>query len=264
MYLFFIFIVGLCFGSFLNCFIYRLHEQKTILGRSFCPRCKKQIAWYDNIPLLSFILLKGKCRHCKKKISWQYPAVELVTAVLFVLIYINYQLPITNDQLVSSFQFPVSNIILFARDLIFISVLIIVFIYDLRWQLILDKITLPAMVIALGFNLFLGAGWQNLLLAAIMGGGFFLAQYLISRGRWVGGGDIRLGALMGLMLGWPQILTALFLAYVSGAIIGVGLLVARKKQWSSQVPFGTFLSAATVVVLLWGSKILEWYLGIIF
>ena len=255
-------IIGLCFGSFLNCLIYRLHEQKTILGRSFCPRCKKQIAWYDNIPLLSFILLKGKCRHCKHEISWQYPAVELVTAILFFVIWQKYQINIDIVD-IARYSLPVTRYVEIIRDWLFVCILIIVFIYDLRWQLILDKITLPAMVIALGFNLFLGAGWQNLLLAAGIGGGFFLAQYLISRGRWVGGGDIRLGALMGLMLGWPQILTALFLAYVSGAIIGVGLLVARKKQWSSQVPFGTFLSAATVVALLWGEKILEWYFNFI-
>ncbi|MCK9578932.1 MAG: prepilin peptidase [Methanoregula sp.] len=264
MHIFLIFIFGLCFGSFLNCFIYRLHEKKTILGRSFCPSCHKQIAWYDNIPLVSFILLKGKCRHCKRKISWQYPAVELATAVLFVLIYINAQFSITNAQSISNIQYPISNIILFARNLIFICALIIIFIYDLRWQLILDKITLPAMAVALGLNLCLGMGWLNLLIAAGVGGGFFLAQYLISRGRWIGGGDISLGILMGIILGWPQILTALFLAYVSGAIIGAGLLAARKKQWSSQIPFGTFLSAATIVTLLWGNKILEWYLNLIF
>jgi len=278
-----IFIVGLCVGSFLNCLIYRLRRQKTILGRSYCPHCKQPIAWYDNIPLISFILLKGECRHCKRPIAWQYPAVELATGILFVLAYINFQffppqrdpamaVTIFNFQTLSNvqilkFQFIIHNsklLIQLLRDWLFVCILIVVFIYDLRWQLILDKVTVPAIIVAFGLNLWLGMNWLNLLAAAGIGGGFFLAQYLISRGRWIGGGDIRLGVLMGLMLGWPQILTALILAYVSGAVVGVGLLLERKKQLSSRLPFGTFLSAATIAAMLWGENMLEWYLGIIF
>ena len=278
-----IFIVGLCVGSFLNCLIYRLRRQKTILGRSYCPHCKQPIAWYDNIPLISFILLKGECRHCKRPIAWQYPAVELATGILFVLAYINFQffppqrdpamaVTIFNFQTISDvqilkFQFIIHNsklLIQLLRDWLFVCILIVVFIYDLRWQLILDKVTVPAIIVAFGLNLWLGMNWLNLLAAAGIGGGFFLAQYLISRGRWIGGGDIRLGGLMGLMLGWPQILTALILAYVSGAVVGVGLLLERKKQLSSRLPFGTFLSAATIAAMLWGENMLEWYLGIIF
>ena len=273
-----IFIVGLCVGSFLNCLIYRLRRQKTILGRSYCPHCKQPIAWYDNIPLISFILLKGECRHCKRPIAWQYPAVELATGILFVLAYINFQffppqrdpamaVTIFNFQTISDvqilkFQFIIHNsklLIQLLRDWLFVCILIVVFIYDLRWQLILDKVTVPAIIVAFGLNLWLGMNWLNLLAAAGIGGGFFLAQYLISRGRWIGGGDIRLGVLMGLMLGWPQILTALILAYVSGAVVGVGLLLERKKQLSSRLPFGTFLSAATIVAMLWGEEIMSWW-----
>ena len=273
-----IFIVGLCVGSFLNCLIYRLRRQKTILGRSYCPHCKQPIALYDNIPLISFILLKGECRHCKRPIAWQYPAVELATGILFVLAYINFQffppqrdpamaVTIFNFQTISDvqilkFQFIIHNsklLIQLLRDWLFVCILIVVFIYDLRWQLILDKVTVPAIIVAFGLNLWLGMNWLNLLAAAGIGGGFFLAQYLISRGRWIGGGDIRLGVLMGLMLGWPQILTALILAYVSGAVVGVGLLLERKKQLSSRLPFGTFLSAATIAAMLWGEEIMSWW-----
>ena len=265
---FIIFIFGLCVGSFINCLVWRLNQKKTILGRSICPKCKKQIAWYDNVPLLSFILLKGKCRNCKREISWQYPAVELTTSILFVIAFlVNFQFSIPstldNFQTIFNWQFSTPSTIMFLRDILFISILIIIFIYDLRWQLILDKITLPAMAVALGLNLWLGMNWINLLLAAGIGGGFFLAQYLVSRGRWIGGGDIRLGVLMGLMLGWPQILVALFLAYVSGSIIGIGLLATGRKQWSSRVPFGAFLSAATIVAMLWGEEMLHWYLKLI-
>ena len=253
---FIIFVIGLCIGSFIDCLVWRLNRKKTILGRSICPQCKKKIAWYDNIPLISFIILRGRCRHCKKKISFQYPLVELATGILFVIVWL--RLNNTSDFVLQT------SYLLLLRDLIFISILIVIFIYDLRWYLILDIITVPAMALALVLNFFLGFNCLNLLIAAAIGGGFFLLQYVVSRGKWIGGGDIRLGVLMGLMLGYPQIIVALMLAYILGSIVGIMLLAAKKKQWSSQIPFGAFLSAATVVVLLWGEKILDWYLGIIF
>ncbi|MFH1427725.1 MAG: prepilin peptidase [Patescibacteria group bacterium] len=260
-----IFIFGLCMGSFLNCLIWRLHEKKTILGRSICPQCKKKISWYNNIPLISFLILRGRCRTCKKKISWQYPIVELVTALLFLLAgLINFQFSIFNFHSIFNFQFSMPVVIVFFRDLIFISVLIIIFIYDLRWYLILDRITVPVMIFALAVNLYLGFGLANLAIAVVIGGGFFLTQFLISKGRWIGGGDIRLGALMGLMLGYPMIITALMLAYIFGSIFGIILLVTKKKEWSSQIPFGTFLSIATIIVMFWGEQILGWYLNLIY
>jgi len=268
MLILFIAILGLCVGSFLNCLIYRLHEKKTILGRSFCPHCKKQISWHDNIPLLSFIWLRGRCRHCRRKISWQYPIIELATGILFVLVFVHNFSAQSGPAL--GWQFPIpstwDNFQFLARMIfqwLFVSILVIIFIYDLRWYIIPDIITLPAMALVLLVNLYLGVGWLNLLLAAGIGGGFFGLQYLVSRGRWIGGGDIRLGVLMGIILGYPQIITALMLAYISGSAIGVALLTARKKQWSSQIPFGTFLSAATVITMLWGEEILGWYLNLL-
>lgn len=249
MFIVIIFVIGVNCGSFINCLVWRLHAKKTILGRSFCPQCRKQINWYDNIPLLSFLLLKAKCRYCRQSISWQYPLVEAATAIIFILIWYSYY---PHSQF-SNFQI--------LRDWIFAGFLIVIFIYDLRWYEILDTVTIPAMVIAFIFNLWLGASFWSLLLAALIGGGFFLGQFLISQGRWIGGGDIRLGALMGLMLGYPQVVVALMIAYLSGSVVGAGLLVAKKKQWSSQIPFGTFLSLATIIAMLWGSEILSWYLN---
>ena len=248
------FIFGLLIGSFLNCFIWRLHEKKKVTGRSICTKCKYKIAWFDNIPVLSFLILRGKCRKCKEKISWQYPAVELVTAILFAIAITQYNgMKLSDGEL---------YIYLF-RDFFLISVMIIIFIYDLRWYLIPDIVSLPACIVVFILNLFLGYEWQNLLLSGIIGGGFFLVQFILSRGKWIGGGDIRLGLLMGLALGWPGILLALFIAYILGSIIGMGLILAKKKQLSSQVPFGVFLSIATVITLFWGKGIINWYLGII-
>ena len=270
----FIFLFGLIIGSFLNCLIWRLHKGEGMLNRSYCPKCKKQITWYDNIPILSFIALGGKCRHCKKKISWQYPAVELITAILFVvafLVNLNY-LPLN---VFPNFQFPISSLftsnflLLILKDWFLISAMIIVFIYDLRWYLILDVVTLPACAIIFILNLIISFQcdlcnqWSNLLISGIIGGSFFLIQFIISRGKWIGGGDIRLGLLMGLALGWPNIIVAIFLAYLIGSVAGIGLLLTGRKKWGSKLPLGVFLSVATIIVLFWGERIVGWYMNIL-
>ncbi|MFH1233229.1 MAG: prepilin peptidase [Patescibacteria group bacterium] len=251
MILIFIFIFGLAIGSFLNCLIWRLHKSESLWGRSYCPKCRKRIAWHDNIPLLSFIILSGKCRQCRQSISWQYPVVELITGVLFVGVFLN------DFQSIFNFQF----LILILRDFFLISVMTVIFIYDLRWYLILDIVSLPACLIVFLLNLSLGFSWQSLLISGIIGCSFFLSQFVISSGRWIGGGDIRLGLLMGLALGWPNVLVAMLIGYFIGSIVGLGLVVAGKKSWSSQVPLGIFLSVATIITLFWGKAIVRWYLG---
>jgi len=266
---------GLAIGSFLNVVIWRAKNGETILGRSRCPQCKKLIAWYDNIPLLSFILLKGRCRNCKSKISWQYPLVELATALLFLIAFYN---KFGLSDVSEAISYKLSAISLF-RDWFLIAAMVVIFVIDLRWYLILDVISLPAAAIIFIFNLLVGdpthnlcrlenlwscnpLSWSGLLISAIIGGSFFLIQFLVSHGRWVGGGDIRLGFLMGLALGWPQILIALMLAYFAGAIVGLGLMAIGKKQWGSMLPFGVFLAPATIATLFWGKEILHWYLNI--
>jgi len=259
---FFIFLFGLIIGSFLNCLIWRVYKGESMGGRSRCPKCKKQIAWYDNIPVLSFLCLGGKCRHCGKPISWQYPIVELITGILFVLSWryelriMNYELWFFNlDSIIHNSLF----IIQIFRDWFIISVMIVIFIIDLRWYLILDVVTLPAMGVIFILNLILGTSWQNMLVSGIIGGSFFLIQFLISRGKWIGGGDIRLGVLMGLAFGWPNVLTAIFLAYFIGSFVGIGLIFGGKKKWGSKVPLGTFLAVSSIIILLWGEKIVNWY-----
>lgn len=229
------------------------------MNRSYCPKCKAMIAWYDNIPVLSFIFLRGKCRHCGKPISWQYPAVEFITGILFLASFLlvanNF---LDNQQIFNLIQEPKFIIQVF-RDWFLIAVMIVIFVYDLRWYLILDLVTLPACVVVFCLNLLLGISWQNMLVSGIIGGSFFLVQYLISRGKWIGGGDIRLGLLMGLALGWPAILPAIFLSYFIGSIVGIGLIAAGQKKWGSEIPLGVFLSVGTIIVLFFGKKILELY-----
>jgi prepilin signal peptidase PulO-like enzyme (type II secretory pathway) len=285
---FFIFVFGLVIGSFLNALIWRMHVKKNIIERSCCPKCKHILGIKDLIPLFSFFWQKGKCRYCQKKISWQYPIVELVTGIFFIFVFlinfktvslgefqnfqwiqqVHYNFSVLNFQTIfngfniftTNFQFSILTL----RDLFFVSVLVIIFVYDLKYGFILDKVTLPAILVGLILNLILGITWQNLILAAGIGGGFFLVQFLISKGRWIGGGDIRMGALMGVFLGWPQILVALFFSYILGAIIGVGLIFLKKKTWKSEIPFGVFLAIGAIISLFFGEQIITSYLSFSF
>ena len=286
----FIFLLGLCFGSFLNCLIWRLHKKQSLFGRSYCPKCQKQIAWYDNLPVLSFILLGGRCRWCQKPISWQYPLVELITAVLFLIAFIintkfpispaiagsrqggdNFQFPNNFQFLISNFQtdpnflpaqagkLQITNFILLFRDWLIIAVMMVIFVYDLKWYEIPDKVSLPACLAVFFLNLALGGSLWNLLFSGIIGSSFFLLQFLISGGKWIGGGDIRLGLLIGLALGWPNVLVAIFLAYLIGSVVGLALIITGKKHWGEKAPLGVFLTSATVITMFWAEKILVWY-----
>lgn len=249
---FLIFLFGLIIGSFLNVLIIRIPDGKSIRGRSQCMACQKRLRWFELIPLFSYVILRGKCRSCRVGISLQYPIVELATALLFLATYYFNTSP-----------FQHLNILILFRDWFFIAVLLILFVQDLRFQILPDIITLPAIVLALIFNTSTLQHFNNGLLAAAIGSGFFLLQWLISRGRWVGGGDIRLGALMGAIVGWPNILLALFLSYITGAIVGGVLLALGRVTRKTLIPFGTFLTVATVFTMFWGDRIVLWYANII-
>jgi prepilin signal peptidase PulO-like enzyme (type II secretory pathway) len=234
--------LGLAIGSFLNVVIHRLRSGETgWRSRSKCPRCGAILRPIDLIPLLSFVMLRGRCRGCKKPISWQYPLVEASVATLFLA---DFLVRGGSEALMDG------SALIIVRDLVFISSLTVVFVIDLLDMVVFDAVTLPMIPVAAGFNLALGHDWRNLAWAAAIGGGFFLLQYVVSKGRWIGGGDIRIGAMMGAMLGFPGILAALLVAYVIGAVTALVLLALKKTTWSSQLAFGTFLSVATVLVLL--------------
>ncbi len=246
---FFIFVLGAIFGSFLSAVVYRVRlEESFVKGRSRCPNCNHTLAVLDLFPIVSWILLGGKCRYCRKGISWSYPLTEICLGLAFLLAYTASHQPIAlNLQL--------------ALWLIMTVFLAFIFMYDARYYLILDQTIIAASLVAVVCNVLLGVPWQGMVIGALVGGGFFLAQFVVSRGQWIGGGDIKLGVLMGLLLSWPTILGALFLAYISGSIIGLGLVAGGKKQLGSQVPFGTFLTFSTFVMMLYGQQIISWYLA---
>lgn len=265
---FIIFVLGAVVGSFLNVVILRLKSGEKISGwRSHCPHCRHDLSPWDMIPIISFFLRRGQCRYCRKNISWQYPLVELAATLLFVCFF---WINLARFNCINTWAclFPLADnwqlIAALIRDWVFASVLLVIFVYDLRWYLILDRVTVPAMIFAVLANLIIGYSWVGLAVGALIGGGFFWLQYVISSGKWIGGGDLRLGALIGLMVGWPNVLAALFIAYLIGAVFALYLVAGGKKKMKSPLPFGTFLAIATVIVMIWGEVIVNWYLSLIY
>ena len=261
-----ILLLGLCFGSFVNVLIYRLPKGFSLMGRSFCPKCKKTISWYDNVPLLSYLLLKGRCRRCKKTISIIYPIIELSTALIFLVTF-----------LASKGLAFGSYVTYMVYVYILIVLLIAVFVIDLKHYIIPDRFVVILCLLSIFFNLFFDfLNWKNGMLnfwsessfvsgiiAAVLASGFFLLMILISKGKWMGLGDAKLSVFMGLFLGFPKIICALFLAFAMGAIIGVALICAKKKKIGSEIPFGPFLAIGTIVSMFFGNQVISWYLRII-
>lgn len=262
--LFFVFLFGTAIGSFLNVVIFRLHKHKTLGGRSSCPYCQHELSAIDLIPVFSFLSLKGKCRYCHHRLSWQYPLVEFWTGIIFCLVYLTS----------SFFEFAnFSNMISLIFELFVASVLIVVAVYDFRWGLILDKIVFPSSVVAFLYlllshsSLILGFSSAAKLLALFYSlltafglSLFFLAIILITKGRGMGGGDFKLSIFIGLAFGWPLALVATFLGFLTGAIGAVMLILLGKKNLKQTVPFGPFLALGSLLTLLYGNQILEFYL----
>jgi prepilin signal peptidase PulO-like enzyme (type II secretory pathway) len=252
---FFIFLCGLILGSFLNSWIWRTRENiKVISSGSFsiCPCCRRPLKWYEKFPVLSFVFLRGKCRTCHKPIPWHYTAMEIVTPILLLAISLSF----LNSEHFSEWHF--------LRDVLFLTFLIIVFVYDVLYQEVLSRIVWPGFFLGFLINYFaLNYSFDSLMIGAAVGGCFFLLQYFVSHGKWIGGGDVRLGFMMGVWLGWPNILVALFLSYILGAIVSVGLLVFKRKKWASEIPFGTFLAIGTLVSLYYATDLINWYLGLL-
>jgi len=263
------FLVGLIVGSFLGAVNYRLKVAEDIVWkRSHCPGCKKNIRWYDNIPLLSFVVLWGQCRECKEKISWRYPAVELMTGLLYAAVAWKF---LGGWGFAGSPErvFSAGDAIEMAFWLFAASYLTLIFFHDLSFMLIPDAAVYPAIIITLLYQYwkYLGgplgiADLKNPFASALSGAFvaalFFLLLIWISRGRWIGGGDVKLGFLAGVIVGWPKILFVLFFAYLIGAIVSLILVAAKKKTWKSQIPFGPFLVTGILIVMFFSEQIQFW------
>jgi prepilin signal peptidase PulO-like enzyme (type II secretory pathway) len=260
-------------GSFVNALVWRVHEQdnetnkskpnKKYLkklsikqGRSMCPHCKHELTTIDLVPVFSWLTLKGRCRYCKKRIPIQYPIVESATALMFVASYSWWP---------RLQQGP--EIFLFGLWLLLATGLVALFIYDLRWQLLPNRITYPLGYLAAAYALTSVViapkplfALTNVVLSVGVGGGIFYVLFQISEGKWIGGGDVKLGWLLGLIVGTPaRALLIIFIASVLGTLVSLPLLAAKKLKPNNTIPFGPYLIMAAIIVVLVGHNITEWY-----
>ena len=251
----FVLLLGLIFGSFVNAWVWRTRNDRSVTkGRSECTHCHHKLAWYDLVPVLSYVWLRGNCRYCHRHISIQYPLVEAGTAVLFGLLYLVIA--------------PVGAYgwVQFALLLAATVLLVAAFVYDALYMQLPEKYMLPAIglgTVSLGLKAY-QAGWDSLVpqligLACVVL--FYTALWYFSRGKWLGAGNIRIVAIMGLYLAPKQLVVALFFSYLIGSLYGLYVIRNAKNKRGIRVPFGPFLIIGLYIGLLIGNAIANWYLG---
>ncbi len=251
MFLAAVFILGLMIGSFLNVCIHRLPQSKSIVHPgSMCPKCGREIRFYDNIPVLSYIWLKGKCRNCKSPISPRYPLVEILTGLMAVGVFLKYGLT-------------VQSLIYF----IFVCVLLVITFIDIDHRIILDIITLPGIFIFFAASFFLPEiSMVESISGILLGGGSLLAvawgYFLLTRKEGMGGGDIKLLAMMGAVMGWKGVLFTLFASSLVGSVVGIAVMAATKKDMKLAIPFGPFLSIGAMAYVFFGFQFVSWYFNL--
>ena len=256
-----VFMFGSLIGSFLNVCIYRIPRGESIVSPgSRCTSCGKPVRFYDNIPILSYIVLMGKCRQCKAGVSMRYPSIELLNALLYLLVL---------------HRFGIASPWVLLTYFVFVSSLVVIVFIDFDHQIIPDSITLPGIPIAVVLGSFIlpdpflrheEMGYVNSIIGFLAGGGFFyiiaIAGRAILKKDAMGGGDIKMMAMVGGLLGWKGVILTTFLGSLFGSLIGVSLIMLKGREWGSKIPFGPYLALGALVSLLWGEDILRWYLGI--
>ena len=246
----FVFAMGAAIGSFLNVCIYRLPQDLSIAApRSFCPACRTPILAYDNIPILSFLLLGGKCRKCRAPISWRYPLVEALTGGLALALFLKLALTFS-----------------FFCYFCFAAALVVITFIDLDHRLIPDAISLPGILIGflLSFLAVTPGVWNSLLGIVIGGGSLYLVAVVyefVTKREGMGGGDVKLLAMIGAWLGWKAVLFTLFFSSLTGSLVGGALMVARKEDGKLAIPFGPFLTFSAMAYVFFGEKLVRWYLN---
>lgn len=247
----FAFIFGALVGSFLNVCIYRLPKgESVVFPASHCPACDFKIPWYDNIPVVSYLLLRGKCRSCRAPISLQYPLVETIDGLLTLFLFMRFGL---------SFTF----LVLF----LFCCAMVAITFIDLEHQIIPDVISLPGIVAGFAFSFFIPQlGWVNSLIGILVGGGSlylvaFLYQLFTGK-EGMGGGDIKLLAMMGAFFGWKAVLFIIFVSSLVGSVIGITVMLIQKKDSKLAIPFGPFLAVGAILYIFFGRQMIHWYLSL--
>lgn len=243
---FILFIFGITIGSFLNVCIYRIpRKEDIVITPSHCMGCGKRIQWFDLVPILSFLVLKGRCRHCRTRLSYQYPMIEFVNGLAYVLLAI----------LLGVTPYMIMMCIVF-------STLLVIAMIDLRHMIIPNSILLFFFVIALGYRLFISKEYLDAFLGFFAASGFLYLVHLLSGGN-MGLGDVKLMAVFGLFLGWKNILLAMFLGSIVGSIIGLSLMAFKVITRKQMIPFGPFLSSGILLAGVFGENLIQWYLSLL-
>jgi leader peptidase (prepilin peptidase) / N-methyltransferase len=242
-------LLGLMLGSFMNVCIYRLPRGLSpVRPRSGCPKCGHMIAWYENVPVVSYLVLRGRCRKCRAPISPMYPIVEFITGAVFLAGYLYYG----------------PSALLIVR-LAFAWAMIALFVIDYQHQILPNVITVPGIVIGILANVLAGPGWVPSIIGAAVGAGSLYAiaeiYYRVRHEEGLGMGDVKMLGMIGAFLGWKLVLLTLVISSFLGSIIGVFVLVSRKESLKYAMPFGTFLAVGALVASVVGDAILDWYLG---
>lgn len=258
LYLAVLFVLGAAVGSFISVLVYRLHhrEKGIFKGRSMCIECKTPLKAKDLIPLLSYLTLRGRCRYCSKEISYMYPLIELSAGLIYALLFIKF--PFADAYL----NFDGLTLLQYALYGFYAFILIFTFFFDLHYHHVSDEILLPAILIGLVAVLVPGSPHIiNALIGMAIPIAFFGAQFILSRGSWLGAGDLRVGAFMGVILGWKLVVIALVLSYIIGSIASIFVAIKKHKFYGVQIPFAPFLVTGTFLAIFFGNEILRWYLG---
>jgi len=242
-------VLGACVGSFLNVCIYRIPRRESLLWPgSRCTSCGRGLSWYENLPVLSWMVLGGRCRSCRAPVSWMYPAVEIITSLTFVSGYLLYGLT------------PIA-----AVRVLFACALIVLFVTDMQHKILPNVITLPGMVVGFACSLFLPPGWRDSLIGIVVGGGVLFAiaetYYRVRGEEGLGMGDVKLLGMIGAFLGWKLVLLTLVLASFTGSVFGVAVIASGRGNMKYALPFGTFLAVGALVAAIWGTPIVDWYFG---
>lgn len=232
-----LFLFGLAIGSFLNVLIDRSpHEESFLWGRSHCDWCHKTLRWFELIPLVSYLVQKGRCLRCHKKLSWQYPIIELCTGTLFLLLY----------------QYGIGALLV-------ASAFLVIVVADSKYQLIPDSAVIALLIAGL-IQLWVTPGqWWMYATAALGCSTIFLFLWWVTRGRGMGYGDVKLSGALGLLLGYPLSIVALYIAFLTGALVGVILILRRKARMKTKIAFGPFLIFGATVAMGWGGDLLQWW-----
>ncbi len=244
----FAFILGAVVGSFLNVCICRLPNKESVVSPpSHCPQCGYRIRFYDNIPLISYLVLGGKCRSCRTRITFQYPLVELVNGCLTLFLFMKFGVSLT-----------------FLVMFMLCSALVVITVIDLEHQIIPDVISIPGIVVGFAVAFFLPwLGWLNSLIGILAGGGSLLlvayGYQLLTKKEGMGGGDIKLLAMMGAFLGWRAVPFIIFAASLVGSVIGITIMFLQKKDSKLAIPFGPFLAFGAILYIFYGRQIIQWY-----